>query len=205
VIEALGRLRASGRKLILITGRELDELLSIFAPVEDFDLVVAENGALLYRPGKEGLTLLGPPPEAALIEELRRREIPMWVGRCIVGTVRPHHKAVAEVIRSLGLRLQIVFNKESVMVMPEEVDKGTGLLAGLQELNAEAAQTAGIGDAENDYAFLRHCGFSVAVANAIPGLKQQVHAVSNRANGRGVTALIEQMIAKDGFPKASRL
>ena len=43
----------SGRKLLLVTGRELDDLRSVFAEVDLFDGVVAENGALLYDPGTQ--------------------------------------------------------------------------------------------------------------------------------------------------------
>jgi hypothetical protein len=205
VLEALIRLRESGRKIVLITGRELDELLSIFPEIELFDLVVAENGALLYQPESKLLTTLCPPPDPTFVQEMERRQAPIWVGRCIVGTVRPHNKLAAALIHRLNLPLQVVFNKESVMVMPQGLDKGTGLLAGLSALGVEPMQTVGIGDGENDLPFLMQCGFSLAVANAIPGLKKQVSAVSSRNNGRGVRALVEQLIAKDGFPRAAHL
>src|SRR2546430_16670118 len=47
---ALEELRKSGRKLILVTGRELDDLIKVFPRLDLFDRVVAENGALLFRP-----------------------------------------------------------------------------------------------------------------------------------------------------------
>jgi HAD superfamily hydrolase (TIGR01484 family) len=47
-IAALGRLRHTGRRLILVTGRQLEDLLAIFPHVELFDRVVAENGAVVY-------------------------------------------------------------------------------------------------------------------------------------------------------------
>jgi len=49
-LEALRRLRASGRKLVLVTGRELEELISVFPDLDLFEWVVAANGALLYEP-----------------------------------------------------------------------------------------------------------------------------------------------------------
>ncbi len=49
-LAALQRLRDSGRKLILATGRELKDLLDIFPAIDLFDRVVAENGGVLYRP-----------------------------------------------------------------------------------------------------------------------------------------------------------
>jgi HAD superfamily hydrolase (TIGR01484 family) len=50
-LEALERLRASGRRLLLVTGRELDDLMRVFPHVHLFDRIVAENGALVYEPG----------------------------------------------------------------------------------------------------------------------------------------------------------
>lgn len=49
-LEALERLQQSGRRLVLVTGRELDKLREVFPPLERFDRVVAENGALLFDP-----------------------------------------------------------------------------------------------------------------------------------------------------------
>src|SRR3982751_2005015 len=49
-IEALEPFRHSGRKLILVTGRELPDLEKVFPRLDLFERVVAENGALLYDP-----------------------------------------------------------------------------------------------------------------------------------------------------------
>ena len=43
-VEALRRIKESGRKLVLVTGRELDELLDVFPELDLFHRVVAENG-----------------------------------------------------------------------------------------------------------------------------------------------------------------
>ncbi len=59
VIEALQRLKASTRKLILVTGRVLDELKAVFPEYGLFDLIVAENGALIYNPTTKEERLLG--------------------------------------------------------------------------------------------------------------------------------------------------
>ena len=67
VLDGLARLRDTGRKLLLVTGRELEELLSIFPGITLFDRVVAENGALLYRPQSGEREELGDPPPPALV------------------------------------------------------------------------------------------------------------------------------------------
>ena len=48
--EAVRRFRESGRKVVLVTGRDLDELGEIASPLDRFDGVVAENGGVLYWP-----------------------------------------------------------------------------------------------------------------------------------------------------------
>ena len=61
----------------------------------------------------------------------------------------------------------------SALVLPVGVDKSTGFRAAMAELRLPASRVIGIGDAENDdYAFLNLSGFSVAVGNAIPSLKE---------------------------------
>src|SRR5262249_17001068 len=156
------------RKLVLVTGRELPDLKRVFPELAIFDRVVAENGALLYRPDTRETTLLGDEAPVELVRRLEKARIPLSVGRSIVATVEPHEKAVLEAIRDLGLEMQIIFNRGSVMILPAGVNKATGLAAALDELGLSAHNAVGIGDAENDHAFLRLCGVSAAVANALP-------------------------------------
>ncbi len=62
--DAVRRLRASGRKVFLVTGRELDDLKTVCSHLELFDTIVAENGGLLYYPGRREEKILAPaPPE----------------------------------------------------------------------------------------------------------------------------------------------
>src|SRR5206468_1079428 len=58
-LAALGRLRTSGRKLVMVTGRHMPDLKTVFTNLEIFDRIVAENGALLYSPETREERLLG--------------------------------------------------------------------------------------------------------------------------------------------------
>ncbi|HEY3355986.1 MAG TPA: HAD hydrolase family protein, partial [Polyangia bacterium] len=137
---ALAAVRASGRKLLVVTGRERPDLERVAAGLDLFDLVVAENGAVLYWPGTGAERLLAPAPPPAFVAALRRAGVtPLGVGRCIVATVHPHEHTVREIIRQLGLELAVVFNKGAVMVLPAGVDKATGLAAALAELGLSPA------------------------------------------------------------------
>ncbi|MBI3767300.1 MAG: HAD family phosphatase [Deltaproteobacteria bacterium] len=197
-VQALERLRESGRTLILVTGRELDELTTVFRRLELFDRVVAENGALLYRPDTREERRLAEPPPRAFVAALRARGVPLSVGRVIVATVSPHEIAVLEVIHELGLELHVVFNKGSVMVLPSGTNKATGLSAALAELGLAARNTVGIGDAENDHSFLALCGRAVAVANALPTVKEHADLVTTGTHGAGVVELIQAILGEDG-------
>jgi len=196
-LDGLRRVVASGRRIILVTGRELEELKVVFPGLPVFDRVVAENGALLYTPATKGTQVLTPPPPPAFVAELVARGIPVAVGKTIVATVEPHEHAVLSVIHDLGLEWHVIFNKGSVMALPSTVTKATGLTPALKELCVEPQATVGIGDAENDHAFLRMCGFSVAVANALPTLKASTDWTTVGARGDGVVEVIDRLLADD--------
>jgi HAD superfamily hydrolase (TIGR01484 family) len=108
-MEALKEVRRSGRKLILVTGRDLPDLRRVFAELDVFDLVVAENGALLFNPAKKEETPLGDPPSPAFVARLRELGVsPLSVGHSIVATWEPHQKTVLDVIHELALELHIL-------------------------------------------------------------------------------------------------
>jgi hydroxymethylpyrimidine pyrophosphatase-like HAD family hydrolase len=196
-LEALRELKQSGRKLLLVTGRQLPDLKMVLPEIALFDLVVAENGGILFDPKTSEETLLGPEPPQAFLDRLQAREVPVSAGRCIVATWEPHQNVVLEVIRDLGLELQIFFNKGAVMVLPAGIGKASGLEAALALLKLSQHNVVGIGDAENDHAFLRFCGCAVAVANALPMSKESADFMTEEPRGAGVAALARRMIAGD--------
>lgn len=205
-LAALRRLRESGRKLVLVTGRELDDLQTVFPHLEIFERIVAENGALLYRPATREERVLGERPPQTFVDKLRAKGVgPISVGRSIVATWEPHEKTVLETIRECGLELQVIFNKGAVMVLPAGVNKASGLRAALAELNLSAHNAVGVGDAENDHAFLSICECAVAVANALPSVKEKADIVTRSDHGTGVTELIEEMLADDLARRESAL
>jgi HAD superfamily hydrolase (TIGR01484 family) len=196
-LAALDRFRLSGRRLFMVTGRELPDLKRVCPTLDRFEWVVAENGALLYRPATDETRLLCESAPAPLVEWLRRYEIPLSVGEAIIATIEPHEVVVLEEIKRLGLELQVIFNKGSVMVLPSGVNKATGLTALLAEVKLSPDEVVAVGDAENDHAFLEACAIGVAVANALPMLKERADFVTNGARGDGVAELIDMILAAD--------
>ncbi|WP_259720542.1 HAD-IIB family hydrolase [Synechococcus sp. CS-1328] len=199
-LAALERAKKSGRKLLLVTGRELPDLQLVFPRLDLFDLVVVENGAVLFNPQSKEVSILAEPPLPKFVAELRAHKVsPLSTGYVIVATHEPHHIEVLKIIHEYGLELQVIFNKGSVMVLPSGVNKATGLAAALAELALSPHNAVAIGDAENDHAFMRLCECSAAVANALPAVKETADLVLDKARGEGVVELVDRLIANDLF------
>jgi HAD superfamily hydrolase (TIGR01484 family) len=203
---ALQKLKDSGRKLILVTGRELHELFGIFSSARIFDRIVAENGALLYEPANERSVVLGPEPPEHFVNRLRQQGVrPLSVGHSIVATQESYRGVIQEAIGELELDWQIILNKGALMVLPRSIDKASGLRLALQELQLDAAEVVGVGDAENDHAFLEICGWGVAVANALDSLKVRADLVTRESRGAGVEELITAIVEGKLPPRRARL
>lgn len=198
VIEALQRLKASTRKLILVTGRVLNELKAVFPEYELFDLIVAENGALIYNPTTKDERLLGSLPPATFITELHRHQVqPLSIGKVIVATWEPHHTVVLETIKEAGLELQVIFNKGAVMILPAGINKARGLKEALKDLNMSMHNVVAVGDAENDGAMLQAAECAVAVSNALPAVQKMADWVTDHHHGKGVIQLIDRLLEND--------
>jgi HAD superfamily hydrolase (TIGR01484 family) len=196
--KALRELKASGRKLVMVTGRQLDELLALLEEAELFDRIVAENGALVYDPATKQIRALAPAPPAAFTQELRHRGVErVVVGRVIVATWEPHQDTVLSVIHDQGLELQVIFNKGAVMILPPGINKATGLRAALVEIELSVHDVVAVGDAENDHAMLAACECGVAVANALPSVRAAADLVTDGDHGIGVGQLVQRLLDDD--------
>jgi hydroxymethylpyrimidine pyrophosphatase-like HAD family hydrolase len=162
-----------------------------------FERIVAENGAVLYDPGGGTVEVLAPAPPPALLEALAQQAVPVSVGHSILATVEPYEHQVLAAIRDLALEWHVIFNKGSVMALPAAITKATGLAQALDRMGITPERTVGVGDAENDQAFLRSCGLAVAVDNALPTVKELSHVVTAGARGAGVVEFIDRLLAGD--------
>jgi hypothetical protein len=85
-------------------------------------------------------------------------------------------------------------NKGAVKCLPAGVNKASGLAAALAELKLSPHNVVGVGDAENDQAFLSVCGCSVAVANALESVKENADIRTCAARGAGVAELVNRWL-----------
>lgn len=205
-VAALRRLKDTGRSLVMVTGRQQDDLERTFTHGSLFDMLVLENGAVLHSPATRETTVLCAPPDPRFVAELERRGVTdVAVGHAIVATWEPHRAAVLEAIHALRLDLQVIFNKSAVMVLPTGITKASGLAATLWRLGLSPRNAVAVGDAENDYPMLAFCECAVAVANALPAVAANADLVTRGDHGAGVEEVIEALVTSDLCEVAPRL
>lgn len=204
-VAALRNVKATGRKLILVTGRELEQLKTVFPGHILFDMIVAENGAMLYRPATKETILLADAPPENLLAGLRRRGVPFSAGSVIVSTWQPHQSSVLEAIMEAGLEYQVIFNKGAVMVLPPGINKATGLHHALLLMELCEHNIVAIGDAENDNAMLQVAECSVAVNNGLPQVRAITDWTTSAPAGNGVIELSTELITTDLQSRDQRL
>jgi HAD superfamily hydrolase (TIGR01484 family) len=197
-ITAIERLRASGRRAILVTGRRMANLSQSCPDLSPFDYVVAENGAVVYEPRSHEETLLARPIPTTFVERLKELGVdPVEVGKVIVSTWEPHQFTMLKVVQQLGLEVHIVFNRSAVMALPPGVNKATGLSYVLRKLGLSAHEVVGVGDSENDHSFLQLSECAATVANAVPSIRRIASRVAIGENGAGLAELIDDLITTD--------
>ena len=133
VLEAIREARARQIVTVLVTGRIMSDLRRVLPEQGLFDAIVAENGAVLAFP--RGRTrLLGRSPSQAFLEELSRLEVAFKIGECVLEADASAAPKILDAVRNLELPLMLVFNRGRVMVLPQGINKATGLREALNTL-----------------------------------------------------------------------
>ena len=188
-LEAIDSLRSRGVRVLLCTGRVLDDLRSVFPEVDrHFDALIVENGGVIVISSVE--SCLVEPMAAELTAALEEARIPIRVGRVLLATDATHDELALSEIERLGLEAQLVYNRGALMILPAGVSKGSGLLHALGRMEFSRHNTIGIGDAENDHSLLHACEIGVAAGNAVPGLRAHADLCLAEPNGAGVAAFL---------------
>ena len=97
---------------------------------------------------------------------------------------------------TMGAGIAYVAANAGYQVELVEVDPARASAA-LEQLHLSPHNVVGIGDAENDHAFMNLCEASAAVANALPMLKERADYLTTGDHGAGVVELIDMISAND--------
>ncbi len=188
-LAALDEARDAGRRVVIVTGRILADLLAAFPEAEKHvDLIVAENGAVLASGGRS--RALAPAVPDALASALAARGVRCRRGEVLLACDGSDEPVVLALVRRLGLDSQLLRNRGALMVLPAGVSKGSGLAEGLADLGISVHNAVAIGDAENDHALLAAAELGVAVGNAVGALKASADIVLAGSDGQAVASFL---------------
>ncbi|MBI1996553.1 MAG: HAD hydrolase family protein [Deltaproteobacteria bacterium] len=196
---ALGEARAQGMRTLLVTGRVLEDVQHACQEISPFDAVVAENGAVVYLCDLGRTIQLGQPPPEHFLGELRAHGVPFHTGAVVVGTWEQHAGKLLDLIRSLGIDGQMVFNRGAVMLLPSGINKAVGIHRALDELGRSERNLVAFGDAENDIPMMTEAEVAVAARGAVPAVSALADERLTQLGGAGVALYIRKMLKQGGF------
>ncbi len=191
VARALERCRAMGHALFLVTGRRF-ETVALGRLAELFMGIVWENGAVLTHTGSGETFLPFGQLDANLVKALEERGIPFERGLAIAATWIPHDQTLWQVAGAYGGSASIEYNKGAVMVLPPGATKGSGLERLLTLCGFSPRNLAAFGDAENDLSMLTLAEVAVAVADAVPAVRELADVVAEAPGPQGVLEVLER-------------
>ncbi|RLF12103.1 MAG: hypothetical protein DRJ62_02830 [Thermoprotei archaeon] len=181
-------------KFIMASGRPLGFFMQYGEVIAVADAIVAENGSIIYLPKSGVKRVIGEDVSStlkALIEELK---VPAELFEVIVSIPRSYEEAVKRAIEERGLRVDVEYNVDSIMLLPPGVSKLNGVLEAMKELSVASRGFIAFGDGENDVSIMRKATIAVAVANATPEVKRAAHYVTSKPYGWGVADFIRFLV-----------
>ena len=204
VRDAIAAVRASGIKVLLVTGRILDELHRVAGDLRFVDGVVAENGAVLHFPETAHTMVIAPAVPAAFVDALRQQRVPLAVGQSLVDADAAQAPILLQALRALELPLVLIFNGGRVMTLPQAVSKATGLQAMLNTLRRSPHNMMAIGDAENDHELLRLAEVGAAVAWGSRALRAAADVIVPGTGAPSIADYIRSLAAAGRLPVPAR-
>jgi len=178
----------------IISGRDLPFLQRVDKELSNvFSFLIAENGAISYFEDLKKKEVLGKDWSSHAREVLANSGIPLHFAEIMFATSIEYAPKISEYLSKSRLEAKLVPNKDSLMVLPPDVDKGTGVARTIQHFGTTRRLfLTCFGDGENDLALFAPADLGVAVSNAVDALKQIADVVTERPGGYGVAEYLEE-------------
>ncbi|MBX8632429.1 MAG: HAD hydrolase family protein [Thermoplasmata archaeon] len=192
-VEAVDRAAAAGIRIIIVSGRGLPFMLNMSARFSRVDALVAENGAVIVNGGH--VEKLSEMKGKRIAEMLKERHVHFARGQVISYIQKGYMREAEEAVSTMGGIAKIVRNLDSGMVLPDDVDKDVGLLHALRGLGIRPDETLVVGDGENDLSLYRGPFIKAALTNSVDEIKRLADFNAGEAGGRGVSSLIDRILA----------
>ncbi|EZQ01822.1 MULTISPECIES: phosphoglycolate phosphatase [Acidianus] len=173
---------------IVVTGRER-KFISRLALGLNPSLWVLENGAVflrgnqvIYNVSNDWFSIRN-----QIVNYLKNKGISFTVGEVIIYVDNAIDQGLERVENG-----RIEWNRSDAMILPENIDKGNGLLKALEIFKIKGKIIA-VGDSQNDIPLFRVANYKVAVRNALEEIKAISDHVLTKENGEGIIELLDMI------------
>jgi phosphoglycolate phosphatase (TIGR01487 family) len=189
----------TGSMLGIVSGRELPFLRQVNNLLSGlFSFLVAENGAVTLFADSDQELVKGREWSERARMVFSKADFHIRFAEVIGSSKREETEKITSILRDSRFEAKLVPNKDSLMVLPPNVDKGIGV----SDAVAHYATTKDIhltcfGDGENDIALFGPADTRVAVSNAVEELKKIADYVTKKPGGYGVEEYLEGLLGKN--------
>ena len=185
----------------IVSGRNLEFLKNVNERLGNvFSFLVAENGAIAYFSDSRTFEAKGKEWSIFARSVFKNREVAVRFFEIIASSARENTDKITKILKDSRLDSKLVPNKDSIMICPPGVDKGSSVA----ETVAHYGPTSQIlltcfGDGENDIALFGPADIRVAVSNAVPELKKIADYVTTMPAGLGVEEYLRKHILEQSL------
>ena len=211
-IEKIRQLTDTGVRIIISSGRTLHYVLGIVRCLGINDIVICEEGTIIYDCRNDNLLVNGNSENISILKE----NLSSWLPFCIIPREAHHDKniilaldrnpridvddfvnEVSDVLSEKNLELNITRSDEMINILPLEIDKGIALTNILKSENINPETVVAIGDSLNDLSTFDSVAYPIAVSNAHELVKKKSVYVSPQKNGLGVCDIIDMILSNN--------
>jgi hydroxymethylpyrimidine pyrophosphatase-like HAD family hydrolase len=191
-VDAIEAAVASGNVVVIVSGRPWRDLRRIIPDVlRSTSVAVCEHGAALVDVATGEVRHLVAPVDPAVASMLAASDgADMVVYEATIGLPASSRERAEDACVRIG-GCYVVGNKDSIAIVPNGCDKGTGLRSAVDHLaesdpGMSERVIVAIGDATNDLPMFAIADIAIAVANAVPSLAGTGVEVMSMPFGAGV-------------------
>ncbi|MEM2924881.1 MAG: phosphoglycolate phosphatase [Methanocellales archaeon] len=203
-LHAVEKIRELKVPVILATGNTVCFTKAAAKLIGTSEMIIAENGGVVLTRFDEEEILNVPQNSLEKCElvyqllsqyfELEKLDAKMRKSEIAVRRNFDVNKA-REILRNseLSSDVELVDSGFAIHIKSKGVNKGLGLKKILETTGLKPSEIAAFGDSENDIEVFRLAGYSIAVANAVPQLKEIASYIAKHEYGEGFIEGVEHL------------
>lgn len=194
-VAKIGELRQAGIRVVVITGRPVAYLRE-HGLLQASDAIVAENGSIVMHPASGTLEVCDDTFAKRARDALGPLADRFTWGEVFGSGPRELVDKVSGTLDACGLRHNVSFNAQEVMLLPPGIDKACGARRALDLLSILPERAAAIGDGENDVVLFASVKRSAAVANAPDAVRAAASEPLTKSYSDGFLEFADRLLAE---------